>query len=87
MDKAFILSSIIDEYQKVIDNLKASVERYKHESDIDEDNTLDPEDYARQTEAKDMQLRFEKMLNEAKQNLKFLEDSKSETKEIAEAGA
>ena len=34
-----------------------------------------------------MQLRFEKMLNEAKQNLKFLEDSKSETKEIAEAGA
>ena len=41
MDKAFILSSIIDEYQKVIDNLKASVERYKHESDIDEDNTLD----------------------------------------------
>ena len=27
------------------------------------------------------------MLNEAKQNLKFLEDSKSETKEIAEAGA
>ncbi len=56
MDKAFILSSIIDEYQKVIDNLKASVERYKHESDIDEDNTLDPEDYARQTEAKDSNL-------------------------------
>ena len=86
MDKAFILSSIIDEYQKVIDNLKASVERYKHESDIDEDNTLDPEDYARQTEAKDMQLRFEKMLKEAKQNLKFLEDSKAEIKDKIEAG-
>ncbi len=42
MDKAFILSSIIDEYQKVIDNLKLRWKRYKHESDIDEDNTLRP---------------------------------------------
>lgn len=87
MDKAIILSKIIDEYQKVIANLKSSVDRYKHESDMDEDNTLDPDDYARQNEAKDMQLRFQKMLNEAKKNLKFLEDSKSESKEKAEAGA
>ena len=87
MDKAKILSAIIDEQEKVINNLKASIERYKQESNMDEDNTLDPDDYARQNEAKDMQLRFEKMLNEAKQNLKFLEDSKLETKEIAEAGA
>lgn len=86
MDKATILSKIIDEHQKVIDNLKSSVERYKHESDMDEDNTLDPDDYARQNEAKDMQLRFEKMLNEAKQNLKFLEDSKTEIKDKIEAG-
>lgn len=86
MDKALILSKIIDEYQKVIDNLKSSVERYKHESDMDEDNTLDPDDYARQNEAKDMQLRFEKMLKEAKQNLTFLESSKSEIKEKIEPG-
>ena len=87
MDKALILSKIIDEYQKVIDNLKSSVERYKHESDMDEDNTLDPDDYARQNEAKDMQLRFEKMLKEAKQNLTFLESSKTEIKEKIEPGA
>lgn len=86
MDKAIILSQIIDEYQKVIDNLKASVERYKNASDLDEDDTSDPDDLARQTEAKDMQLRFQKMLNEAKQNLKFLEDSKMEIKENIEAG-
>lgn len=86
MDKAFILSKIIDEYQKVIDNLKSSVERYKHESDIDEDNTLDPDDYARQNEAKDMQFRFEKMLKETKQNLKFLEDSKTDFKDNIETG-
>ncbi len=86
MDKAFILSKIIDEYQKVVANLKSSVDRYKHESDMDEDNTLDPDDYARQNEAKDMQLRFEKMLKEAKKNLKFIEDSKAESKQNIEAG-
>ena len=53
MDKAFILSSIIDEYQKLLTTQKETFGgTYKHESDIDEDNTLDPEDYARQTEAK-----------------------------------
>jgi hypothetical protein len=86
MDKAIILSKIIDEHQKVIDNLKASVERYKTASDMDEDNTLDPDDYARQTEAKDMQLRFEQKLKAAKQKLQFLEDSKKETKEEIEPG-
>ena len=52
MDKAKILSAIIDEQEKVINNLKASIERYKQESNMDEDNTLDPDDYARQNEAK-----------------------------------
>lgn len=78
MDKVKILSAIIDEQLKVIGNLKASIERYKHESDLDEDQTLDPEDYARQNEAKDMQLRYEKMLNAANLNLKVLENAKSE---------
>jgi hypothetical protein len=87
MDKTFILSRIIDEYQKVVANLKSSVDLYKFESDMDEDNTLDPDDYARQNEAKDMQLRFQKMLNQTQQNLKFLEEAKADIKENAEVGA
>lgn len=87
MDKTFILSKIIDEYQKVVANLKSSVDGYQKESDIDEDNTLDPDDFSRQNEAKDMQLRFQKMLNQAQQNLKFLEDAKTDGKEKAEIGA
>lgn len=86
MDKAFILSKIIDEYQKIVANLKSSVDRYKNESDMDEDDTQDPDDFARQNEAKDMQLRFEKMLKEAQKNLKFIEDSKAESKQNIEAG-
>ena len=86
MDKAKILSAIIDEQEKVINNLKASIERYKQESNMDEDNTLDPDDYARQNEAKDMQLRYENMLKSAKHNLKFLEDSKIKVNDKIEAG-
>ena len=86
MDKAKILSAIIDEQEKVINNLKASIERYKQESNMDEDNTLDPDDYARQNEAKDMQLRYENMLKSAKHNLNFLEDSKTKINDKIEAG-
>ncbi|WP_327611693.1 hypothetical protein [Bergeyella sp. RCAD1439] len=60
-----ILERIMEEQGKIIDNLKESVERYRVASDIDEDSTLDPEDYSRQAEAKEMQLRFEKLLSEA----------------------
>ena len=70
MDKAKILSAIIDEQEKVINNLKASIERYKKESNMDEDNTLDLM-ITRQNEAKDIQLRYENMLKSAKHNLNF----------------
>lgn len=87
MDKARILSKIIDEQTKIISNLHASAQEYKTESEMDEDNTLDPDDYTRQNTAKDMQLRFEKMLQEAKQSLKFLEDSIQNVKNKIEPGA
>ena len=86
MDKAKILSAIIDEQEKVINNLKASIERYKQESNMDEDNTLDPEDYSRQNEAKDMQLRYEKLLLTAQKNWNILEKAKSENYTEIEIG-
>lgn len=60
MKREEILDKIIEEQQRVIDNLQQSVDRYKTASDLDEDDTSDPDDLARQTEAKDMQLRYEK---------------------------
>ncbi|MBW8361820.1 MAG: hypothetical protein K0M56_06475 [Kaistella sp.] len=76
MERTEIIERIIEEQKKIIDNLQESVNRYKSASDLDEDDTSDPDDYARQTEAKDMQLRFEKMLNEATQNLNLLDSEK-----------
>ena len=69
MKREEILDKIIEEQQRVIDSLKQSVDRYKTASDLDEDDTSDPDDLARQTEAKDMQLRYEKLLQKEKRDM------------------
>ena len=87
MKRDEILAKIIEEQNRVIANLKESVERYKTASDLDEDDTSDPDDLARQTEAKDMQLRFEKMLSKEIQDLAFVEAEKDKSYTEIEHGA
>ncbi len=87
MNRNDILTALIAQQQTIIDNLKESVQRYQIASDLDEEATRDPEDYSRQTEAKDMQLRFEKLLREATTDLKFLESEKEASHETIEKGA
>ncbi|MGA9213376.1 hypothetical protein [Kaistella sp.] len=73
MKRADIITIIIEEQKVVIESLKQSVDHYKIASDVDEESTHDPEDFSNQTQAKDMQLRFEKTLKEAERSLTFLE--------------
>lgn len=87
MKREEILEKILEEQRRVIDNLKNSVNLYKKESDMDEDDTSDPDDYARQTEAKDMQLRFEKMLSKEKNDLNFVLAEKETSHTEVELGA
>lgn len=87
MKRKEILNLVIEEQQKIIDKLKDTVDRFKTASDIDEDDTIDPEDFSQQTQAKDMQLRFEKTLREAKQSLKFVQDELEEQHEKIEIGS
>lgn len=86
MKRADIITIIIEEQKVVIESLKQSVEHYKIASDVDEESTHDPEDFSNQTQAKDMQLRFEKMLKEAEQNLAFLEGELKQSHEKIEKG-
>lgn len=86
MKRAEILLKIIEEQKKVIESLQQSVNQYKTESDMDEESTHDPEDFSHQTEAKDMQLRFEKTIKTAEQNLRFLENEKERSHEKIENG-
>lgn len=87
MNRDEILNRIIEEQQRVINNLKESVERYKTASDLDEDDTSDPDDLARQTEAKDMQLRFEKMLQKEKNDMEYVLSEKQNSHTEIEQGS
>lgn len=72
MNRIAIMDSIIKEQQKVVDNLEYSVNRYVTASDLEEDDTIDPDDLSQQVQAKDMQLRFEQLLKKAQDEMSFL---------------
>ncbi len=86
MNRIAIINIIIEEQKVVIESLKQSVDRYKIASDLDEESTHDPEDFSQQTQAKDMQLRYEKTLREAEQSLAFLEGEIKLTHDKIEKG-
>lgn len=87
MKREEILDKIIEEQQRVIDSLKQSVDRYKTASDLDEDDTSDPDDLARQTEAKDMQLRYEKLLQKEKRDMEYVLAEKDKEHQDIEMGS
>lgn len=87
MDKSKILTEIAAALQEHIRQIEASVMRYKLASNIDDDDTLDPEDLSRQSEATDMQLRFEQLLLQAKEQEFFIMDHDDEFHDVIEPGA
>lgn len=87
MTKNEVLSKIIEEQNTIITNLENSVTRYKTASDIDENDSIDPEDFSHQEEAKEMQLRYEQMLIQANKNLEVLASYKTKSYTSIESGA
>ena len=87
MNKNEIIKSIINEQKVVISTIENSVSRYKNASDIDENDSIDPEDFSHQDEAKEMQLRYEQILVQAKNNLDFLETNKNKETTKIELGS
>ncbi|WP_396145912.1 hypothetical protein [Flavobacterium sp.] len=87
MNKNEIIKSIINEQNVVISTIENSISRYKNASDIDENDSIDPEDFSHQDEAKEMQLRYEQILVQAKNNLDFLETYKNKETTKIELGS
>lgn len=67
------LNLFIKKQKEVIENIEKSILIYKTDADLDEEDTIDPEDFSHQSESKDMQLRFEQHLKEEMHKLKILE--------------
>lgn len=72
MKKTKIIEEIIKGQEQIIADLEKAVEVYRRGSDIDEEDTIDPDDLSRQSEAKDMQLGLENKLSKEKQVVKTL---------------
>ncbi|NNC70337.1 MAG: hypothetical protein HKN90_05890 [Flavobacteriaceae bacterium] len=87
MDKQAIIKRIMEEQEGIIKSLDKVIKLYKTTADIDEDNTLDPEDYSHQAEAQEMRLRYEQRLKGEQQKLSFLESSLHITTDIVKSGA
>ncbi|MBX2940607.1 MAG: hypothetical protein KF880_11095 [Ferruginibacter sp.] len=88
MNKAAILEKIIEEQQKIVDSMVTSREEYREESDIDETGgTIDPEDLSNQTNAKEMEMRMQVMLDSAKTELEKLKQYSGVEKNEVAAGA
>lgn len=84
MNKIKILEQIVKEQSKTLANLTASIQKYKSASDMDEDDTLDPEDYSHQGEAREMKMRMEQLLLRESKNLEIIEKCLSiENEEVA----
>ena len=87
MNKINIIDSIIKKKKKIILTIEDSILRYKNASDLDENDSSDPEDFSHQDEAKDMQLRYEQMIIQTKNNLEFLAQCKNKICTSIETGA
>ena len=72
MNKTLLALEIVAELQAYIQQIENSVKRFKIATDLDDNDTLDPEDYVRQSEAAEMQLRYEQLLRQAKEMETFM---------------
>lgn len=87
MTKKEILNRILDEQQKVIDNLQTSIDRYRSASSRDDDNSIDPEDYSHQDEAKGMKMRLEEILYKEQRDKNIIESCLNSENSVVERGA
>ena len=65
VDKFQLQKSMLSMYETIIHDLKAELNLKESLANIDEDNTLDPEDYSNQTVSKEMKMLLQKQLDKA----------------------
>ena len=74
MKRVNVLKQVIQKQEEVIENIKKSILIYRADADLDEEDTMDPDDFSHQSESKEMQLRFEQHLKDEKQKLNVLQN-------------
>ena len=87
MTKGEILQRIREKLESNVRELESSLESLRSASNIDESDTLDPEDYSQQSESRDREMAMQLQLDAAHAQLARLEDFSGKKVSIAESGA
>ncbi len=87
MKKREILELILNKQKQIISNLEQTIAHYHLDSNLDEDDTLDPEDYSHQDEASEMKFRLKEILNKAKDDYSFINNNLNSVHQSIENGA
>ena len=87
MNKEEVLQIITRQVESNINEISNSLEDYKDASNIDEGDTVDPEDYSQQAEKREMQYQMQIRLDNAKAGLIRLKEFSSKQFSTASSGA
>jgi len=69
IDKKQLKAEMLAMYETIIHDLSEELKAKKSLADLDEDNTLDPEDFSNQTESREMTLLLEKQIEKSRFDL------------------
>lgn len=72
MDKQSIKNFLLEKQSKLVEELKEQTQTIHTMVDIDESDTLDPEDYSHQYESKEMEQMIKVQINRAERGLELL---------------
>ncbi|MFT7611259.1 MAG: hypothetical protein ACI9J3_000201 [Parvicellaceae bacterium] len=78
MNKKEVKKLLIAEQKEVIENLKQEINDLHQGSDLDEDDTIDPEDFSHQAEISNIEMNLSQRLNSAKEQLSSIENLSDE---------
>ena len=82
-----MLELISQQLENNIKELSISLEDYKTASDMDEGDTVDPEDFSQQSEKKEMQYSMQIQLDNARAGLSRLNEFSGKQFSVAKSGA
>ena len=87
MNKIALQKVLLLQQESLIRDFQERIECSNTMSDLDETDTLDPEDFSHQTEAGELKTVFEQKLSKAQADLEVLRKIDFSKKNIAESGA
>ena len=87
MNKQLLHQHLIKSQEEIIHDLREKIASSNGMVDIDETDTIDPEDLSHQTESGEMKQLFEKKLFRAEVELNQLKNLNVDQKSLVEAGA